>query len=63
VVSVAFLGIGWLFVMYIEQLFSTGLYLYTTYPESPVVDILLEKHIGRELPRVPPELLDQPLAS
>ena len=47
------LGMGWMLAMYLEQLFATGLYLYTTLPESAVVKILLEKHIGRELPTVP----------
>lgn len=55
------LGIGWMLAMYLEQLFATALYLYATLPESPVVMILLKKHIGRELPTVPvPELIGQP---
>ena len=49
----AVLGMGWMLAMYLEQLFATGLYLYTTFPESPVVGILLQEHIGRELPTVP----------
>jgi hypothetical protein len=51
-------GVGWMFAMYLEQLFATGLYLYSAAPDSVVVKILLEKHIGRELPAVP---LPQPL--
>ncbi len=47
------LGVGWVFAMYLEQIFVTGLYLYRTFPESPVVSILLKKHLGRELPIAP----------
>lgn len=39
--------------MYLEQLFVTGLYLYSSLPQSRVVAILLQKHLGRELPVVP----------
>jgi len=51
-------GVGWMFAMYLEQLFATGLYLYSAAPQSAVVQILLEKHIGRELPAIP---VPQPL--
>ena len=57
-------GIGWTLSMYLEQIFVTGLYLYSALPESPVVEILLERHIGRELPRIPaPGVANQPAAS
>jgi hypothetical protein len=46
------LGIGWMFAMYLEQLFASGLYLYTTLPQSTVVNVLLRERIGRELPPV-----------
>ena len=63
-IGVAVLGMGWMLSMYLEQLFATGLYLYATVPESPLVKILLQKHIGRDLPRVPvPEMAGQPVAS
>jgi hypothetical protein len=44
------LALCWLLCIYLEQLFVTGLYLYTTAPESPVVRILLQDVIGHELP-------------
>lgn len=46
-------GAGWVFAIYLEQIFVTGLFLYTAFPESIVVGILLEQHIGRELPEIP----------
>lgn len=63
-VGSAVLGMGWMLAMYLEQLFATGLYLYSTFPESPVVELLLRKHIGRELPRIPvPDVAGQPATS
>jgi hypothetical protein len=44
------LALGWLLAMYLEQLFVTGLYLYSTVPDSPIVTILLQDVIGHELP-------------
>lgn len=52
VIMLALVGVAWIFSMYLEQIFVTGLYLYTTYPQSKIVGILLGKHIGRELPVV-----------
>lgn len=58
------LGMAWMLAMYLEQLFATGLYLYSTVPESPVVAILLRQHIGRELPQIPvPGAAGQPVTS
>lgn len=57
-------GIGWTLSLYLEQIFVTGLYLYSALPESPVVEMLLAKHIGNELPRIPaPGVANQPTAS
>lgn len=51
------LGLGWMLAIYLEQIFVTGLYLYSMAPESPLVDIILRDQIGRELPDLPaPEL-------
>jgi hypothetical protein len=62
IVALATAGLGWVFSIYLEQLFATGLYLYAAFPESPIVSILLEKHIGRELPPLPvPGAAEQPL--
>jgi hypothetical protein len=47
---VPMLAAGWLLSIYLEQLFVTGLYLYSTVPDSPVVRILLQDLLGRELP-------------
>lgn len=44
------MAVGWLFSMYLEQMFLTGLYLYYKVPESPVVTFLLGEMIGKELP-------------
>ena len=50
-------GLGWILAIYLEQIFVTGLYLYNTAPDSPLVDIILRDQIGRELPELPaPEL-------
>jgi hypothetical protein len=54
VIGILLLGIGWTLTMYLEQIFVTGLYLYCTYPDSPVVDLVLGKHIGTDLPRIVP---------
>lgn len=63
-VIIAVMAVGWVFSMYLEQIFVTGLYLYSAFPESKVIGILLEKHIGRELPRLPtPKIAGQPLTS
>ena len=43
-------GLGWMLAIYLEQLFVTGMYLYSTVPNSPVVVILLQDVIGHELP-------------
>lgn len=51
------LGLGWILAIYLEQIFVTGLYLYSVAPRSPLVDIILRDQIGRELPELPaPEL-------
>jgi hypothetical protein len=64
IVALAAAGLGWMLSIYLEQLFATGLYLYVAFPESPIVGILLEKHIGRELPPLPvPGAAEQPLPS
>ncbi len=34
-------SLGWLLSMYIEQLFSAGLYIYSVAPDSPLITILL----------------------
>ena len=54
------IGLGWTVAMYLEQLFAVGLYLYTIQPDSRVVEILLEKHLGRELPIGPPAYKSRP---
>ena len=41
---------GWILVMYLEQLFVTGLYLYSTVPDSPVVGIIMRDLVGNDLP-------------
>jgi len=46
-------GVGWVASMYLEQMFVTGLYLYAAAPQSKVVGILLQDHLGRELPGLP----------
>lgn len=43
-------GIGWVLTIYLEQLFVTGLYLYSAQPESPLVRIILGDFIDHELP-------------
>jgi hypothetical protein len=53
------MAIGWLLAIYLEQMFVAGLYLYSTSPESPLVDILLGDFVGRELPQ--PELAELPV--
>jgi hypothetical protein len=53
VVSIA-LASGWMLAMFLEQIFVTGLYLYTTAPSSSLVGIILQDQIGRELPELPP---------
>ncbi len=53
------MAIGWLLAIYLEQMFVTGLYLYSAAPESPLVDILLGDFVGSELPQ--PELAELPL--
>jgi hypothetical protein len=51
------LGLGWMLAIYLEQIFVTGLYLYSVAPESPLVGIILRDQIGQELPDLPaPEL-------
>lgn len=50
------LGILWILSMYLEQLFVTGLYLYSTRPTSRLVSILLQDFVGRELPDLRPGL-------
>ena len=65
VVMLPVMAIGWLLAIYLEQMFVTGLYLYSYAPESPLVDILLGDFVGRELPQpeLPrPELADQLVA-
>jgi hypothetical protein len=50
-------GLGWMLAIYLEQIFVTGLYLYSTAPDSPLVGIILRDQIGQELPELPaPEL-------
>jgi hypothetical protein len=51
VLWVVILAPVWLLSMYLEQLFVTGLYLYCTVPDSPVVAALLRDVLGRELPQ------------
>lgn len=41
---------GWILVMYLEQMFATGLYLYATAPDSPLVQIMMGNFLGKELP-------------
>ena len=58
------LGMGWVFAMYLEQIFVTGLYLYSAFPESPIVATLLKSHLGRELPApASPDVTPQPVIS
>jgi hypothetical protein len=57
VVMIPIMAVGWLLSIYLEQMFVTGLYLYSYAPESPLVDILLGDFVGHELPRI--ELADQ----
>jgi hypothetical protein len=59
VVMLPVLAIGWLLAIYLEQMFVTGLYLYSTSPESPLVDILLGDFVGSDLPQ--PEMAELPL--
>lgn len=54
------LALLWMLGMYLEQLFVTGLYLYTTAPDSRLVEILLKDFVGAELPELP-RLSEQPL--
>jgi hypothetical protein len=56
------LGALWLVGMYVEQIFVTGLYLYSVRPESRIVSILLEDFVGNELPQVTPQLVQEPVA-
>lgn len=44
------LAVAWILSMFLEQLFVTGLYLYSHQPDSPVVEILLRDVLGNELP-------------
>jgi hypothetical protein len=44
------MAVAWILSMFLEQLFVTGLYLYSHEPDSPVVEILLRDVVGRELP-------------
>jgi hypothetical protein len=41
---------GWVLAMYLEQLFATGLYLYASAPDSPLVQIMMGRFLGNELP-------------
>lgn len=60
-IVLVFIGVGWTLSLYLEQLFAAGLYMYSAFPESKVVEVLLKKHLGQELPRVPiPEIAEQP---
>jgi hypothetical protein len=52
----------WILGMYLEQIFVTGLYLYSAAPESRLVAILLEDFVGKELPQLPPAAGEQALA-
>ena len=54
------LGLLWILGMYVEQLFVTGLYLYTAMPESRLVEILLGDFVGNELPEKLPDWSEQP---
>jgi hypothetical protein len=49
---------GWLLSMFLEQMFVTGLFVYTTSPNSPLVAIMMEDFVGRELPL--PQLAEEP---
>ena len=55
------LGLLWILGMYVEQLFVTGLYLYTTMPDSRLVEILLDDFVGNELPKRLPGWSEQPV--
>jgi hypothetical protein len=53
VIGLPAVAAGWFLSIYLEQLFVTGLYLYTALPSSPLVPLLLERQLGRELPWTP----------
>lgn len=52
-IGLPLMAAGWFLAIYLEQLFVTGLYLYSAHPSSPLVTILLERQLGRELPWSP----------
>ncbi|MDX1664908.1 MAG: hypothetical protein R3272_14045, partial [Candidatus Promineifilaceae bacterium] len=55
------LGLLWILGLYVEQIFVTGLYLYTAMPDSRLVAILLEDFVGDELPGRSPGWTEQPV--
>jgi hypothetical protein len=55
------LAVCWIMAIYLEQIFVTSLYLYTTIPDGRLMGIVLEDFIGAELPALPPVLQEQPL--
>lgn len=55
------MALAWVLAMFLEQIFVTGLYLYHTFPDSPLVELILAGQLGRELPEPTyPELSEQP---